>query len=176
MDSRKSSANMEIKHIWQQNSYNLENAEKLAQISAWWASLNGKKVHWQQRLIPKNGAVSEINWEPQQFDEQFAIATCQIRGITLYWQKPGASAERSITPVKLELDSLHQMLTIYPQSQGDLVMRVTLPEVKYQMLELSDPDISVGKRVILLRDKQQEVEVKITLSPDRLARLKKLLS
>lgn len=167
---------MEIKHIWQQNSYNPENADKLATISAWWASLNGKKVHWQQRLLPKNGAVSEINWEPQQFDEQFAISACQMRGITLYWQKPGTDADRSIIPVKLELDSLDQMLIVYPQSQRDLVVRVTLPEIKYQMLELSDPDIAVGKRVILLRDKQQEVEVKITLSPARLAELKKLLS
>ena len=167
---------MEIKHIWQQNSYNPENADKLATISAWWASINGKKVHWQQRLIPKNGAVGEINWEPQQFDEQFAISGCQIRGITLYWQKPGADADRSITPVKLEFDSLHQMLTIYPQSQGDLVMRVTLPEIKYQTIELSDPDIAVGKQVILLRDRQQQLEVKITLSPDKLDRLKQLLS
>lgn len=167
---------MEIKHIWQQNSYNPENAEKLTAIKEWWASLNGQKVRWQQRIIPSNGAVSELNWEPQQFDEQFAISGCQMRGITLYWQKPGASDERSITPVTLELDSFRQMLTIYPQSQRDLVMRVTLPEIKYQMLELSDPDIAVGKRVILLRDKQQEVEVKITLSPDRLDLLKQLLS
>jgi hypothetical protein len=167
---------MEIKHLWQQNSYNPEKAEKLAAIAAWWASLNGQKVHWQQRLIPSNGAVSEINWEPQQFDEQFVISGCQMRGITLYWQKPGADDERSITPAQMELDSLPQILTIYPQSQGDLVVRVTLPEVKYQMLELSDPDIAVGKRVILLRDKQQEVEVKITLSPDKLAKLKQLLS
>lgn len=167
---------MEIKHLWQQNSYNPENAEKLAAIKEWWASLNGQKVHWQQRLIPKNGAVSEINWEPQQFDEQFVISGCQMRGITLYWQKPGADSDRSITPVKLELDSLPQILTIYPQSQGDLVVRVTLPEIKYQMLELSDPDIAVGKRVILLRDQQLEVEVKITLSPDKLAKLKQLLS
>ncbi|MGK7902501.1 MAG: hypothetical protein AB4352_13995 [Hormoscilla sp.] len=167
---------MEIKHIWQQNSYNPENANKLAKIKEWWAGLNGQKVHWQQRLLPKNGAVSEINWEPQQFDEQFVISDCQMRGITLYWQKPGADDERSMTPGKLELDSLPQILTIYPQSQGDLVVRVTLPEIKYQMLELSDPDIAVGKRVILLRDKQQEVEVKITLSPDKLAKLKQLLS
>jgi len=68
------------------------------------------------------------------------------------------------------------MLRIYPQSQQNLIVRVTLPEVKYQMIELSDPDIAVGKRVILLRDKQQQLEVKITLSPDQLDLLKQLLS
>ncbi len=78
--------------------------------------------------------------------------------------------------MKLELSCLHQMLTIYPQSQRDLVIGVTSPEVKYQMIELSDPDIVVGKRVILLRDKQQQLEVKITLSPDQFNLLKQLLS
>lgn len=175
---------MNIQYIWQQDSNNPENTDNFAAIAQWWASLNGKEIQWQQRLIPPNGEVSQINWEPQRFDEVFPISQTQIRGITLYWNKPEdrdksvrepAIGDRSTTPHKLELDPLQQILYIYPQSQREVIVRVELPDIKYQTIELHDPDLAIGKKILLLRDKQQQLEIKVTLSPDNLNRLKQML-
>jgi hypothetical protein len=165
---------------WQFGSSNPDNANHLATIQAWWANLSGKEIKWQQRLISANVAASELNWEPQRFDETFILAQSEIRGITLYWRKPGTTEERNATAQKLELDTLHQRLYIYPQSQSDVVIRVELPTIVFQSVELIDPEWhyqSVGdKHLFTFRDPAQKLEVKVSLKADSLAQLKQQLS
>ena len=170
---------MQAKTIWQQGSDNPDNGNNFAIIKQWWANLNDKKVAWRQRLIPQSGNVSELDWEPQRFDEVFNLRSPQIRGITLYWQKPDSEQERSTTPRKLELDLSSQHLYIYPQTQKELVIRVGVPELIYQKLELKNPEwqgTNAGEIYILtVRDKQQKLEIQLTLTPDNLAQLKQQL-
>lgn len=170
---------MQPKILWQQNSDNPENGNNFATIQQWWTSLNDKKIAWRQRLVPQTGDISELDWEPLRFDEVFKVQTPQIRGITLYWRKPDTEQERSTTPRKLELDTDTQQLYIYPQSQKELVIRVGIPEIVYQKIELTNPQwqgTNAGENYILtLRDKQQQLEVKLTLSADNLAQLKEQL-
>lgn len=170
---------MQPKITWQQGSDNPENANNFATISQWWASLNDKKIAWRQRLIPQNGDVSQIDWEAQRFDEVFKLQTPQIRGITVYWHKPDSNQERNTTPRKLELDTNSQQLYIYPQSQKDLVIRVGIPEIIYQKIEINNPQwqsTNTGENVVLvLRDQQQQLEIKLILTPDNLAQLKQQL-
>ena len=161
--------------IWQQNSDDLENGDNFSIIQQWWANLNNQKIAWRQRLIPPGGNVREIDWESQRFDEEFELQSPQIRGITLYWYKPGIEQQRSTTPDKLEFDSQRQQLYIYPQSQPELVIRVGIPQVIYQQIELTNPQC-VGTKVgdnyiLLLRDKQQQIEVKLTLSSSNFEQL-----
>jgi hypothetical protein len=170
---------MQLKLLWQQNSDNPENGKNFATIQQWWASIKDKKIAWRQRLIPETGDVSELDWEPQRFDEVFKLQTPQIRGITLYWRKSDAEQERSTTPRKLELDTQRQQLYIYPQSQKELVIRVGIPEIVYQKIAITNPQwegTRAGENHILtLRDNQQQLEVKLTLTPDNLAQLKEQL-
>lgn len=159
--------------IWQDGSSNPDNVTNLEMIREWWRSLSGQEIHWRQRLIPANGDVSQLDWQTQQFDESFLMVNSQLRGVTLYWFKPNQSQERNITPHKLELDSLHQILYIFPQSQSQIVIRVEQPQLQYQMIELNDPDLAVGKNgTILIRDNQKLIEVKINLGLDKLTLLK----
>lgn len=167
---------MQIKHLWQQDSNNPDNQSELAAIQQWWATLAGQEVGWRQRLIPDNGDIRNINWDLQRFDEVFLITQPQLRGLTLYWHKPGVDGERSITAHKLELDTLTQQLYIYPQTQRGVIIRVGLPEIQYQTLELKNPEIALSRNLILIRDKSQKVEIKIPLSSDNLGRLRKQLS
>lgn len=168
-----------MKIVWQQGSTDPENANNFGTIRQWWASLTNRKIAWRQRLIPQNGDVTELDWEPQRFDEVFDMLTAEIRGITLYWRKHDAPQERSTTPQKLELDNIRQQLYIYPQSQKDLVIRVGRPELVYQKFELKNPQLQVTAagetHVITLRDAQQQVEVKVTLTPEHLSQLTKQL-
>jgi hypothetical protein len=167
---------MQPKIIWQQNSDNPENGNNFAIIQQWWASLNDKKIAWRQRLIPSTGDVSQLDWEPQRFDEVFKLQTPQMRGITLYWRKQDSDQERSTTPRQLELDERSQQLYIYPQSQKELVIRVGIPEIIYQKISITNPQwegTNVGENYILtLQDKLQQLEVKLTLTPENLAQLK----
>jgi hypothetical protein len=170
---------MQVKILWQQNSNNPENGNNFAIIQQWWASLNGRKITWRQRIIPQSGDVSEIDWEPQRFDEEFLLQSPQIRGITVFWQKADAQQERSTTPRKLELDINTQQLYIYPQSQKELVFRVGIPEIVYQKIAIKNPEwkmTTVGDNCILtLRDKQQQLEINLLLTPDNLLQLKEQL-
>jgi RNA-binding protein YlmH len=101
------------------------------------------------------------------------IVNPQLRGITLYWYKPKNDQERSITASKLELDPLYKQLYIYSQAQANIVIRVETPKVKYQMIEVKNPEIAVAKNgTILLRDPQQLLEIKISLTPEKLEQLK----
>ncbi len=166
---------MEPLIIWQQNSDNPENGSNFATIQQWWANLNNQKIAWRQRLIPQVGNVREIDWEPQRFDEEFKLQSPQIRGITLYWYKSDTEQERSTTPYKLELDTQRQQLYLYPQSQPELVIRVGIPQIVYRKIEITNPQCvgtKVGENyVLLLRDKQQQLEVKLTLSPSHFEQL-----
>lgn len=158
---------METKIIWQQDTSNPENASNLAKIGQWWASLKDREIVWKQRLIPTNGNLDEVNWEQQRFDEKFALKEPQLRGITIYWQKPNSDRELNITVKKLELDLAKQQLYIYPQLQSGVVIRVSTPEIIYQTIELTNPQVAatnVGdNHLLLLRDSEQQLQVKVIL-------------
>lgn len=162
---------MSISIIWQQDSSDPNNGHNLDLVSQWWESLDTQEIIWQQRLMPDSGNSEEISWDSQRFDEKFPLKTPQIRGITLYWQRIEETDEHSITPKKLEFDPDEKYLNIYPQSQPKLVIRISqLPQ--YKTLELEDP-LMVGKPigdryVVLVRDQQQKLELKINLSSEKM--------
>jgi hypothetical protein len=170
---------MQGKIVWQQSSTKPENPSNLAFISQWWSSLADKQVTFAQRLIPQSGEVDELNWEPQRFDEVFELKDPQIRGITLYWRKLDSEQERNTTPHQLLLDTRRQQLYIFPQSQTQLVIRVGLPEIAYQTIEMKNPQLEYSaanqNHILTLRDAQQQLELKVTLSPDNLNHLKQQL-
>ncbi len=167
---------MQGKIVWQQSSTNPENASNLVFLSQWWSNLANKKIAFLHRLIPESGEISEVNWEPQRFDEVFELKTPEIRGITLYWRKPDSQQERNTTPYELVLDTRRQQLYIFPQSQQQLVIRVGLLEIPYKKIEMKNPQLEyspVGQNHILtLQDSQQQLEVKVTLSHEYLSQLK----
>ncbi len=166
-----------MKITWQMGSNHPENANNLAIIRQWWQKLSGKEIIWCQRIIPQNQEVSELQWELQRFDEIFQILSPELRGITVYWHKPDTQTERSTTPHKLELDQLHQQLYIYPQSQKEVVIRVGIPELKYQKITLTNPEVIIDENHhIIYRDPAQLLEVEITLSQEKLTQLKQKLS
>ena len=170
---------MQGKIVWQQNSTKPENANNLAFISQWWSSLANKEIALAQRLIPQSGEVDELNWEPQRFDEVFELTHPQIRGITLYWRKPDSPQERNTTPSQLVLDTRRQELYIFPQSQNQLVIRVGLPSIPYQTIEMNNPQLEYSpsgqNHILTLRDAQQQLEVKVTLTSDNLSQMKQQL-
>ena len=172
--------NMQGKIVWQQSSTKPENPSNFAFITQWWTNLANKEITFAQRLIPQNGEVDELNWEPQRFDEVFELKNPQIRGITLYWRKPESQQERNTTAHQLLLNTRRQQLYIFPQSQNQLVIRVGLPEILYEIIEMRNPhwqSSSGGNNHILtLRDAQQQLEVKVTLSPDNLSQLRQQLT
>ncbi|MEG4317833.1 MULTISPECIES: hypothetical protein [unclassified Microcoleus] len=168
---------MQLKTVWQSGSNDPENSNNLDNISQWWRNLNGKEISWVERLIPQIGGLNEIHWQPQRFDETFVIVNPQIREDTLYWYKPDSPLERNNTVDKLELDNLQQQLYLYPQLESELVIRVGIPEVKYQTLELKNPEIAWAEdNTLLLWEADQELEIKISLSPENIAKLKELLA
>jgi hypothetical protein len=171
---------MQGKIIWQQGSGKPENLNNLALISQWWRSLANKEVIFAQRLIPQSGEVDELNWEKQRFDEVFELKNPDLRGITLYWYKIDSPQERNTTPHQLVLDTRHQQLYIFPQSQKQLVIRVALPQITYETIEIQNPQLEyslVGENHLLtLRDAQQKLEVKVTLNSEILDLLKQKLS
>ena len=170
---------MQGKIIWQQGSGKPENLDNLALISQWWQSLANKEVIFAQRLIPQTGEVEELNWEKQRFDEVVELKNPDIRGITLYWSKIDSPQERNTTPHQLVLDTRYQHLYIFPQSQKQLVIRVALPQVVYETIELTNPQIEFssvkGNYLLTLRDAQQQIEVKATLNSEILDLLKQKL-
>ena len=166
-----------LKTVWQPGSNNPENADSLDNISQWWGNLNGKEISWVERLIPQIGGLSEIHWHPQRFDETFVIVNPEIREDTLYWYKRGSPVQRNNTVQKLELDNLLQQLYIYPQLESEMVICVGFPEVKYQTLELNNPEIALGgDNILLLWEADRELEIKISLSDENFAKLKELLA
>ncbi|MEG3862081.1 hypothetical protein [Microcoleus sp. herbarium12] len=168
---------MQLKTVWQSGSNDPENAEKFDRISQWWRNLNGKEISWVERLIPQIGGISEIHWQPQRFDETFVILNPKISEETLYWYTSNSPVQRNNTVQKLELDNLQQHLYIYPQLESELVIRIAISEVKYQTLELNNPEIALGEdNILLLWQPDRELEIKISLSNENLAKLKELLA
>ncbi|MEL6493699.1 MAG: hypothetical protein AAFQ41_01085 [Cyanobacteria bacterium J06623_7] len=160
--------------IWQQNSSEPNNSDNLAAIASWWSELAGQEVVWQQRLVSAKGEVDELDWQPQKFDEQLSLEAPEVKGITLYWRNKGID-ERNITPRKLQLNTAQQNLYIWPQSQSQVVIKVSLPVTTYQKFDLSEPQIAAtikNKRgIILLRDETEKLEIKVTLSPEQITQL-----
>lgn len=168
---------MQFKIVWQYGSSNAENSENFDTIRQWWSNLNGKEVTWRQRIVPPSGDVTELDWEPQRFDETFVISNPEIRGITLYWRKPGSPDERNTTVNKLQLDPVRQQLYFYPQSQSNLVMRVGVAAVQYNTVKLKAPEIIIEENnTLILRDGTQMLEVKVNLTPEQITQLKEKLS
>lgn len=165
--------------IWQQNSSDPSNADNLDAIAQWWSNLDEKEVAWQQRLIPPSEDLVEINWEQQKFDEKFILHTPQLRGITIFWCQDKVADERNITPSKLQLDLTHQQLYVIPQSQSQVVIRISLPGIVYEKLNLVNPQIAANMKdsegIILLRDQAQKLEIKVTLNNEKLNQLLKSL-
>lgn len=161
--------------IWQQNSSNPHNRENLEAIAKWWSDLGGQEVVWQQRLIPASGEVADLDWQPQKFDENLILVLPEIRGITLYWRDHQGGNERNITPDKLHLDLTQQNLLVFPQSQSQVVISISLPVTVYQKLNLLNPQVAAtvkdGQGMILLRDKTEKLEIKVTLSPEKIIQL-----
>lgn len=171
---------MQTKIIWQQNSQKPDNPDNLALISQWWSNLANKDVNLAQRLIPANGELDRIDWEKQRFDEFFTINNPQIRGITVYWRKSDSDLERSTTPYQLVLDTRRQQLYIFPQSQNQLIIRVGLPEVSYETIEITNPEteckrVDGSNYLLTLRDSTQHIEVKVNLTPENFSQLQQSL-
>lgn len=158
--------------IWQQNSDDLSNADHLKAIAQWWLNLNGKEIAWQQRLFSPHGDLHNLDWQPQKFDEKFILQAPQLKGITLYWRSNKIADERNITALKLQLDPTQQELLIVPQSQSQVVIKISLPGVVYQKVNIINPQVAATTKedggTILLRDEAQKLEIKVTLDRDKL--------
>ena len=75
------------------------------------------------------------------------------------------------------IDNLLQQLYIYPQLESEMVICIGFPEVKYQTLELNNPEIALGgDNILLLWEADRELEIKISLSDENFAKLKDLLA
>jgi len=161
--------------IWQQGSSDPDNAAHFQAIAQWWTQLNQQEIELAQRLLPESDDLDAVDWRPQRFDERFPLQGPRVGGITLYWQKPGSDSERSITARKLELEPWAKRLYIYSQAQRQVVMRVAVPGIRYQTLELTNPEIAGAATesgcLLLLRDAQQQLEVKLNLDRAGLGRL-----
>ena len=161
--------------VWQQDSSNPNNGENLSAIAAWWSGLDKKEIAWQQRLIPESGDPSEIDWQPQRFDEKFVIQKPQLRGLTVYWYQQGVKAQRNITARKLELNVIDQKLDIYPESQPQVVISVRFPEIVYQQVNLTNPQVAATAFedgcLLLLRDRDKRLEIKVTLDRQKVHQL-----
>ena len=162
--------------VWRYGDSDPANPAHFETISQWWSRLNGQTITWRQRLMDQTTDPRELDWDVERFDEQFVCQGAEIRGISLYWYKLGQEAERNSTPEKLELDTLHQHLYIYPKSQPDLVIRVGLPEVTYQTVKMvaSDSEVTIGQGVcrLSLVDKTQGLKVEVELGAEQLYALK----
>ncbi|NJP09634.1 MAG: hypothetical protein HC866_09225 [Leptolyngbyaceae cyanobacterium RU_5_1] len=165
---------MQAKTVWQFGSSDPNNTESLAAIRQWWAGLNGQRINWRQRLLPGTADASSLNWEPQRFDETFVLTDPELRGITLYWKKADAAEEKGTTVDRLELDSLRQQLYIFPKSQKELVIRIELPDLVYQTLNVQAYQCHylAETQTLIVRDDLQHLEVRVSLTPEILAQLK----
>jgi len=165
--------------IWELNSPNPDNSTNFETASQWWLELENQEIIFAQRLLPATNQAEDANWEAQRFDEKLTLTQTRVGGITLYWHSPKSEQERSITPTKLELNTDKQQLYIYSQAQQNLVIRITKPQTIYQSYNLENPKIAgakMGDRVVLLlQDEAQNIEVKLTLNSENVAKLKTIL-
>jgi hypothetical protein len=161
---------------WTLGSTDPDAEANLARIAQWWASLAGQEIIWQQRPLTEN---SDRN--KQALDETLALQTPSLRGITLYWFKPNAPDERNISVGYLQLNLFNQQLDILPSSGRSYQIRITLPKIVYQKIQVTDPQFGSitqpnGDAVLLFRDEQQRLEIQIDLSAVNVDLIKQKLS
>lgn len=170
---------MSNKVTWELNNPNPDNSMNFETVSQWWLELENQEIIFAQRIMPATNNPEDINWEAQRFDEKLTLTQTKVGGITLYWHTPKSEQERSITPTKLELDVDKQQLYIYSKVQQNLVIRVTKSQSVYQTYNFNNPQIAgaqIGDRVVLLlQDEAQQIEVKLTLDSQSVAKLQSIL-
>ncbi|TYQ31430.1 hypothetical protein [Pseudanabaena sp. UWO310] len=172
---------MESTITWTLGSTDPDAEANLALIAQWWTDLAGQEIIWQQRPLTENSDRSAIDWSKQSLDETFAIQTPSFRGITLYWFKPNSPDERNISVGYLQLDRFNQCLDILPSSGRSYQIRITLPKIVYQKIQVTDPQFGSliqpnGDAVLLFRDEKQRLEIQIDLSAINVDILKQKLS
>ncbi len=166
--------------IWYQGTDSPTAASDFTEIQQWWSGLQGREVIWQQRMVSGTQDWSQLDWSSQRFDERFFVKNPEIRGITLFWAKASAADRpQSTTPHRLEWDFAQQCLYIFPQSQQGLVIRVSLPQIEYKTLSLTNPSversIAQGSLILTFKDSNQRLAVQINLNAEALLALKKQL-
>lgn len=170
---------MQPKLVWQYGSNSPENSSNLDEIRRWWGKLSGTEILWQQRMVPDSGSPDDLDWEPQRFDDRFALTDPELKGITIYWRKPDESELHNITASTLELDRDRQRLYVYPKSRPNVAIRVGVPELTYDTTELKATQVQCvtgdDKGLLVFRDENQLVEVKVKLDAKGLAALKSQL-
>ena len=172
---------MESTITWTLGSTDPDAETNLTRIAQWWAALASQEIIWQQRPVAENIDRSTIDWSKQALDETFTIHTPTLRGITLYWYKPDSPDERNISVSHIRLDIHNQQLDILPSSGKNYQLRITLPKIVYQKIQITDPQFGSliqpnGDAVLLLRDEAQRLEIQIDLSTVNVALLKQKLS
>lgn len=160
---------MESTITWQLGSNDPDAEANLARIAQWWTSLVGQEIIWQQRPVTDANNLDVIDWSNQSFDETFTIQNPSLRGITLYWYKPNSPDERNISVGYLKLDLFNQKLDVLPSSGRSYQLRITLPKIVYQKIQLDDPQFGSltqpsGDTLLLFRDEKQRLEIQINLS------------
>jgi hypothetical protein len=165
---------MESTITWTLGSNDPDAEANLARIAQWWAALANQEIIWQQRHLNENTDRSAL-------DETFVVQSPSLRGITLYWYKPSSPDERNITVNYLRLDLFNQQLDILPSSGKNYQLRITLPKIVYQKIQVTDPQFGSlvqpnGDAVILFRDEKQRLEIQVDLSAVNVALLQQKLS
>ena len=166
---------------WTLGSTDPDAEANLARIAQWWTSLAGQEIIWQQRPLTENSDRNAIDWNKQALDETFTIQAPNLRGITLYWYKPNSPDERNISVGYLQLNLFNQQLDILPSSGRNYQLRITLPKIVYQKIQVTDPQFGRltqpnGDVVLLFRDEKQRLEIQVDLSAVNADLLKQKLS
>lgn len=172
---------MESTITWTLGSTDPDAEANLARIAQWWVSLASQEIIWQQRPINENTDREAIDWSKQALDENFAIQNPTLRGITLYWYKPNSPEERNISVSYLKLDLFNQQLDVLPSSGRNYQLRIALPKIVYQKIQVSDPQFGSltqpnGDVVLLLRDENQRLDIQINLNAVNVALLQQKLA
>jgi hypothetical protein len=131
--------------------------------------------------LAENTDREAIDWSKQSLDETFTIHNPTLRGITLYWFKPNSPDERNITVGYVQLDLHNQKLDILPSSGRSYQLRITLPKIVYQKIQITDPQFgsllqSNGDAVLLFRDEKQRLEIQIDLNANNVNLLQQKLA
>jgi hypothetical protein len=172
---------MESTITWSLGSTDPESESNLVRISQWWSSLSGQEILWQQRPLTEEAGNVAIDWNKQALDETFAIQNSSLRGITIYWFKPNSPEERNISVGYFQLNLFNQQLDILPSSGKGYQLRITLPKIVYQKIQLTNPQFGSiiqanGDSIVLFRDETQRLEVQVDLSAANISLLKQKLS
>ncbi|OIP76700.1 MAG: hypothetical protein AUK48_05450 [Oscillatoriales cyanobacterium CG2_30_44_21] len=166
---------------WSLGGSDPESEANFLRISQWWESLAGQEILWQQRPLSEESGNVAIDWSKQILDETFTIQNPSLRGITIYWMKPNNPEERNISVGYFQLNLFNQQLDILPSSGRSYQLRITLPKIVYQKIQLPNPQFGSitqanGDSIILFRDEAQRIEVQVDLSAENISVLKQKLS